>query len=99
MRILLTGTSYFPEFSAGTEVYMRYVSRYLVEHGDNVRIACGGSEQPGMRTEPKWLRCDSDFEGIKVTRVLRNSSRSLERSFHPRRLGTPRNLGAPFPRS
>jgi glycosyltransferase involved in cell wall biosynthesis len=75
MRILVTGTSYFPEFSAGTEVYMRYVSRYLVEHGDNVRIACGGSEHQGLCSEPKWSRCDSDFEGVKVSRVIRNASR------------------------
>ena len=75
MRILLTGTSYFPEFSAGTEVYMRYVSRYLVEQGDNVRIACGGNEHQGTCAEPKWLRCDSEFEGMKVSRVVRNASR------------------------
>lgn len=54
---------------------MCYVSRYLVEHGDNVRIACGGNEHQGICTEPKWSRCDSDFEGIKVSRVVRNTSR------------------------
>lgn len=75
MQVLLTGTSYFPEFSAGTEVYMRYVSRYLAEQGDKVRIACGGHEVPGTSSDPKWLRKDFEFEGILVSRVVRNASR------------------------
>ena len=54
---------------------MRTVSRYLVEQGDTVRIACGGNERQGVCTEPKWSRCDSDFECIQVSRVVRNASR------------------------
>ena len=76
MRILVTGTSYFPEFSAGTEVYVRYVSRYLTERGDSVKIACGGKEFLGSPSDPKWRRSDYDFEGVQVTRIERNSSRA-----------------------
>jgi glycosyltransferase involved in cell wall biosynthesis len=82
MRVLLTGTSYFPEFSAGTEVYMRYVSRYLLELGDAVRIACGGNDYQGTPAEPKWSHHNFEFEGIPVTRLVRNASQvSLDDSY------------------
>lgn len=55
---------------------MRYVSRYLTEQGDRVHIACGGKEHAGALHEPKWSRQDLTFEGVPVTRIVRNTSRA-----------------------
>ena len=54
---------------------MCYVSRYLTQLGYIVRIACGGKDYPGTPSQPKWSSHNLDFEGIPVSRIVRNTSR------------------------
>lgn len=76
MKILITGTSYFPEFSAGTEVYMELVARSLRERGDAITIACGGKSDAHVAGEAKWGHTEYTHEGIPVIRVVRHPERA-----------------------
>jgi glycosyltransferase involved in cell wall biosynthesis len=71
MKILIAGTSYFPEFSAGTEVYMRLMAMHLSLLGDSVVIACGGKAAvPDAGV--KWGLRRFSFEGVPVIRMARH---------------------------
>lgn len=74
MKILITGTSYFPEFSAGTEVYMRLMATHLTALGDFVVIACGGKGAV-PDTGVKWGLTRFSYEGIPVIRMARHPDR------------------------
>jgi glycosyltransferase involved in cell wall biosynthesis len=76
LNVLVTGTSYFPEYSAGTEVYVRLVCQWLEAQGDTVFIACGGSPDRHAKANPKWSWVEYQHEGIPVIKIVRNPARA-----------------------
>ena len=75
MKVLITGTSYFPEYSAGTEVYMRLMAQHLTAAGDSVVIACGG--KPAVPASGgKWGVVELLHEGIPILRIIRHPERA-----------------------
>jgi glycosyltransferase involved in cell wall biosynthesis len=74
MHMLIAGTSYFPQYTAGTEVYMRLLAKALKSMGHSVSIACGGDCTTPLPPLQKWGIEELSVEEVDVFRFVRNSA-------------------------
>jgi glycosyltransferase involved in cell wall biosynthesis len=76
MHMLIAGTSYFPQYTAGTEVYMKLLTAYLQKSGDRASVACGGDCTTPLPPSRKWGIEKLTFEGVDVFRVVRDPAKA-----------------------
>ncbi|MBL8812544.1 MAG: glycosyltransferase [Planctomycetaceae bacterium] len=72
MHMLIAGTSYFPQYTAGTEVYIKLLATQLQKTGHNATVACGGDCTIPLADSQKWGTETLTVEGVDVFRVVRN---------------------------